>query len=85
MSITAGFKRSSCDSESIVENRTGQPVGKGNLWGGENIPEKETTQWELGVQKINLELSQGWDRVGSQRFLLLEASLPTAPGKEYFE
>lgn len=64
MSIRAGFKRSSCDSESIVENRTGQPVGRGNLWGGENIPEEETTQWEIGVRKINLELSQGLDGTG---------------------
>lgn len=58
------FKPSSYDSESIEENRTGQPVGRGNLWGAENIPEEETIQWELGVRKINLDLSQGLDGSG---------------------
>lgn len=69
-----------------VEDRTGQPVGRGNLQWGENLPEGGSIQGKWGVLKINLDLRQvlRWGGIGSQRFFL-EASLPTVPMKEDFE
>lgn len=71
VSVTAGLRSLFYDSKCKVENRMGQPVGRGSLWWGENLPGEGTIQGVLGVLKV-----LRWGRV---HFLQLPP-LPTEEG-----